>query len=142
MAWYTEYTTKLWFNRKTYDNLSVVENDLEEIEDFICCTEKDLNDLAMITEPKKFCGEDEDPMAWIQVKVRECLEELRSLYVDRFKLQCLRDGWDHCHTKDGDPIHPPKELMNVDGYDCSYIDGDFIYTKEEKNEQKEKGLGF
>lgn len=140
MAWYTEYTTKLWFSRKTYDHLSVVENDLEETEDLISCYEKDLNNLAMITEPKKFCEEDEDPMAWIQIKVEQCLEELRSLYVDKFKLQCLRDGWEYCHTKDGDPIHAPEELMNVDGYNCSYIDGDFILNKKEKNE-KEKSLG-
>lgn len=141
MAWYTEYTTKLWFNRKTYDDLSVVESDLDEIEDLISSYEKDLNDLAMITEPKKFCGEDEDPMGWLQVKVRECLEELGSLYIERFKLQCLRDGWQYCHTEDGDPIHAPKELMNVKGYDCSYIDGDFIYTKEERNEKEKKSMG-
>lgn len=140
MAWYTAYTTKLWFNRKTYNDLSIVLDDLEEIEGLISCCEKDLNDLAMITEPKKFCEEDADPMAWVQIKVGECLEELRSLYIDRFKLQCLRDGWDYCHTEDGDPIHPPKELMNVDGYDCSYISGDFIYTKEEKNERA-KSMG-
>ena len=30
MAWYTEYTTKLWFNRKTYNDLSAVLDDLEE----------------------------------------------------------------------------------------------------------------
>lgn len=140
MAWYTEYTTKLWFNRKTYNNLSIVESDLDEIDNLIRCNEKDLNNLAMITEPKKFCGKDEDPMAWIQVKVEECLEELKSLYIDRFKLQCLKDGWEYCHTEDGDPIHAPKELMNMKGYDCSYIDGDFIFTKKEKDE-REKSLG-
>ena len=140
MAWYTEYTTKLWFNRKTYNDLSIVESDLDEIDKLIRCNEKDLNDLAMITEPKKFCGKDEDPMAWIQIKVEECLEELKSLYIDRFKLQCLRNGWQYCHTEDGDPIHAPKELMNMKGYDCSYIDGDFVFTKKEKYE-KEKSLG-
>ena len=140
MAWYTEYTTKLWFSRKTYNDLSVVESDLDEIDKLIHCNEKDLNDLTMITEPKKFCGEDEDPMRWLQVKVEECLEELESLYIDRFKLQCLKDGWEYCHTKDGDPIHAPKELMNMEGYDCSYIDGDFIFTKKEKDE-REKSLG-
>lgn len=139
MAWYTEYTTKLWFNRKTYNDLSIVESDLDEIDNLIRCNEKDLNDLAMITEPKKFCEKDEDPMAWIQIKVEECLEELKSLYIDRFKLQCLRDGWQYCHTEDGDPIHAPKELMNMKGYDCSYIDGDFIFTKKEKDE-REKSL--
>ena len=140
MAWYTEYTTKLWFNRKTYNDLSIVDSDLDEIDNLIRCNEKDLNNLAMITEPKKFCGKDEDPMAWIQIKVEECLEELKSLYIDRFKLQCLRDGWQYCHTEDGDPIHAPKELMNMKGYDCSYIDGDFIFTKKEKDE-REKSLG-
>ena len=140
MAWYTEYTTKLWFNRKTYNDLSIVESDLDEIDNLIRCNEKDLNDLAMITEPKKFCREDEDPMAWIQIKVEECLEELKSLYIDRFKLQCLKDGWQYCHTEYGDPIHAPSELMNMKGYDCSYIDGDFIFTKKEKDE-REKSLG-
>lgn len=42
-----------------------------------------------MTEPQKFCGEDSDPISYIQTKVRTCLEELEDLYVERFKLSML-----------------------------------------------------
>lgn len=132
MTWETRLTTTISFNRATYDSYYRVESDLEDINDSIDFFTKKLQNLACITEPKKFCEEDQDPMWWLQHQVEECLEELSDLYVQRFKLNCLKEDWETCHTKEGEPIHPPKEFCNGKYGDCAYIDGDFILTKEER----------
>jgi len=143
MSWETRYTTTLYFSRQTYDTKCSVEDALEDIRESINYYENKLRHLTTITEPKKFCNEEDDPMLWLQSETNECLTTLSDLYVDQFKLQCLLNGWESCHTKDGDPIHPPKEFCNADEYqnECSYIDGDFILTKEEKQKDREE-LGY
>lgn len=138
MGWETRLTTTLYFNRQTYDSLYKVENALEETNNMISYFENKLKNLATITEPKKFCEDDQDPLWWVQNETKEALEELEELYIDRFKLQCLKDGWKSCHTENDEPIHPPKEFCNGEYGECSYIDGDFILTKaEEEAERKE-----
>ena len=134
----TRLTTTLYFNKQTYDALYKVENALEETNNMISYFENKLKNLVTITEPKKFCEDDQDPLWWIQNEAKEALEELEELYINRFKLQCLKGDWKSCHTEDNEPIHPPKELCNGEYGECSYIDGDFILTKaEEEAERKE-----
>jgi hypothetical protein len=134
MSWETRLVTTMSFNRKTYDCLGTVENDLEEVQDMIKYFKNKIISLAMITEPKKFCEEDQDPLCWLQHETEECLNELETLYTEEYKLLCLKDNWETCHTKEGEPIHPPKEFCNGEYGDCAYIDGDFILTNAEKQE--------
>lgn len=141
MGWETRLVTTLYFNRQTYDALYKVENALEEIENSITFYENKLKSLVTITEPKKFCEEDQDPLWWLQNETKEALEELEDLYVEQFKLQCLKENWEDCHTSDGDPIHPPKEFRNGKYDECSYIDGDFILTKAEEEAEKKELYG-
>ena len=132
MGWSTRLTTTMEFNRRTYDCLGTVEHDLNEVQDSIKYFKNKLLGLVMMTEPKKFCDEDQDPMCWLQHEAEDCFEALEEAIVDEYKLYKLKEDWDTCHTKDGEPIHPPKEFCNGEYEDCAYIDGDFILTKEER----------
>lgn len=133
MGWETRFTTTLTFNKETYDSLYKVEDDLEDVNDTIRIIETRLRNLVMMTEPAKFCPKDYDPLNWLEHETKECLEELKSLYVNRFMLSCLKNDWNQCHTENGEPIHPPKEICNEQG-DVAFIDGDFILTEKEKEE--------
>lgn len=133
MGWETRLTTTIHFNRESYNSLSGVKECLEEVDFLIESYEDKLKALAFMTDPKKLCNSEDDPIYWIRCEVNEALEELRELYINKFKLQCLIDDWDKCHTKDGDPIHLPEGVGDEYG-DCAFIDGEFILTKKEKEE--------
>lgn len=128
MGWSTEFFTNISFSRETFNNLSEVEDKLKEINDSIRIYEGELRSLALITEPKKFCDEEQDPLWYIQNKVSESLEELDDLYVERFKLSLLVGMWKYCHDEEGFAIAPPE---NFD-WNTSFLDGDFIEHKEEE----------
>lgn len=129
MGWSTELFTNITFNRKSYNTLYEVENDYETVCDMIKHFEEDIRSLALITEPKKFCSEEEDPMWYLTNKVNENLEELQDLYIEKFKLGVLIDVWKNCHDEEGYAIPKPENI----NWDSSFIEGDFIKTKENKN---------
>ncbi len=142
MGWETRLTTTITFNRKTYDNIGEVQKDLSDVKDMIKYYRNKLLSLVMITEPKKFCEKDQDPMMWLQNEAEECIDELDSLFTEEYKLYQLKNDWDTCHTKEGDPIHPPKEFCNGKwSGECGYIDGDFILTKAEQEQQRKEIYG-
>lgn len=141
MSWETRLVTTMSFNRKTYDCLGTVENDLEKVQDMIKYFRNKIISLAMITEPKKFCTEDQDPLCWLQHETEDCLNELETLYTEEYKLLCLKADWTTCHTEKGEPIHPPEEFCNGEYGDCAYIDGDFILTKAEQEQQRKEIYG-
>ena len=84
-----------------------------------------------MTEPDKLLSlaEDEDPIDRINRTVDETLEELEMAYIERWKLEMLRENWSHCHTKDGLAISPPKEAK----WPNAFLDGDFIKSVEHPN---------
>lgn len=127
MGWATYLYTPVIFNRKTYNHLGEVKSDLDEVNKLIKGYEDDLLALGMMTDPKKYCDEDGDPMSYVQIKVRNCLEELDELYIERFKLSMLLEDWDKCHTKEGYAIKAPEHFA----FDKAYLEGDFIKHSED-----------
>lgn len=129
MGWQTDLFTNITFNRKTYNSLGEVESDFEETNNMIKHYEEDLRSLALITEPKKFCDEEQDPMWYLTHKVNECLEELQDLYVERYKLAILIDDWEKCHDEEGYAIPFPENS----NWDSAFLEGDFVKTKDNKD---------
>lgn len=130
MGWTTELFTNITYNRKSYNHLSEVENDYENVCDMIKHFEGDLRSVALITEPKKFCEEEQDPMWYLTNKVSECLEELQDLYVERYKLGILIDEWKNCHDAEGYAIPKPDNI----NWNTSFLEGDYVKTKENKDD--------
>lgn len=125
MGFGTTLYTDIYFNRETYNYLIDVERDLEETNNLINVIEKDLEGLALITEPKKFCEEGQDPLWFLQSKVKDNLEELNELYVKRYKLSLLIDAWEKCHNEKGLAIPAPSEIR-----DKAFLSGDFVNNIE------------
>lgn len=123
MPWRTTLYTGISFDRVTYDTKYKVEEALSEVNDSIKKYESDLKNLIFITEPKKFCEEEESPLYWLSNEADNILTELKRLYIERFKLNLLFDNFDLAYDKHKKQFKP---LPN--GFDCddAYIDGDYI----------------
>lgn len=124
MGWETNLFTNIRYNRKTYNSLYEVQDDIKECERLISYFKNQLQTLAACTEPKKIMDEDSDPLTWVSTTVDRILEDLEEAYEEKFKLRILEDSWDECHNKDGLAISPPKDIH----WNTSYLDGDFINT--------------
>lgn len=123
MSYTTYLHCSIAFIRETYNNKYEVLDDLDVCEKMINYLEGSLRELVMITEPKKFCNEDEDPQAWLSINVRDKLESLEEEYVKRYKLHLLLDNWNNSHNNEGLAIDiPSTECKNP------YVYGDFIKT--------------
>lgn len=122
MGWTTDLWTNIEFNKQTYNAVEEVHSELNNTNETIDFYEHELKALALITEPKKYCDKDDDPISFIINRFNDNLEELRNLYVERFKLSLLLDSWDRCHDERGFAIAPPKGI----DWRTAFLDGDFI----------------
>lgn len=131
MGWETTLLAPISFNRETFTSKGQVEDKLEECRETIKYLRSKVKNLVFITEPRKFCGEDEDPIHWLNSKVEEYLERLEEELWDEARLSILLDAWDKCHMRieeDGQNVEvavtTPPELGFI--WEHAYIDGDFI----------------
>ena len=131
MGWQTDLFCNITFNRETFNSLSSVEDKIAELNDYIRYNTGVLRAYALMTEPDKLLSlaEDEDPLDRINRTVDETLEELEMAYIERWKLEMLRENWSRCHTKEGLAINPPKGAE----WPNAYLDGDFINSVTHPN---------
>ena len=128
MGWQTDLFCNITFNRETFNSLSSVEDKIAELNEYIRYNTGVLRAYALMTEPDKLLSlaEDEDPIDRINRTVDETLEELEMAYIERWKLEMLRENWSHCHTKDGLAINPPDGIT----WKTAFLNGDFVKTVE------------
>lgn len=124
MAHSTDLYCCIEFNRKTYNYKSEVESDLEDINESISRCEKRLRDLALMTEPSKFAGKEEDPYYFVTNTLEDNLELLQEYIIERYKLEMLLEKWDTCHNEKGLAIDPPDDMH----YDSAFLRGDYVYS--------------
>lgn len=122
MSWSTELTCNVSYNRCSYNSREEVESDLEERETLIKRATEDLRDLAMMTEPSKFCNKDDDPYQFVHDQFRNAMELLEEALVDKYKLTLLLYNWDKCHNEEGLAINPPEGFK----WDTAYLTGEYV----------------
>lgn len=128
MSWSTDLFCNIAFNRKTYNTIYEVQDDIDELNRIIRHCEDQVKAYALMTEPKKFCDKEEDPKLYLSNGVAQELESLQEYYIDKYKLELLLDNWDECHTKEGLAIRRPDNIH----WDSAFISGDFIKYKEDE----------
>lgn len=124
----TYLQTEIYFPRKTYTDKWQVEQDLDETRALMHSARCRLRQLAFITEPNKFCGDNEggDPMDWVELRFNEAIDSFKEAYSEALILRLLLDQWNNIkRDKDGRFILPPTT-------DTSYLYGDFIPSDETK----------
>lgn len=123
MSWETTLYTGISFSRETYDSKYKVEDALFKVNNSIKKYESDLKNLIFITEPKKFCDEEENPMYWLSNESDNIMTELKQLYVEKFKLELLLENFDKAYDKHKNQFKPLPDGFK---WDDAYIDGDYI----------------
>ena len=123
MGWSTELFCNISFNRKTFNSKYEVEEELEDTKKYLETAKSRLRNIAMITEPKKFCDDDDDPICWLDNEITNTLELIEEYTIDIFKLRRLLENWEQCHNKEGLAIDPPS-------YDVAYLCGDFVKSEK------------
>lgn len=126
MSWSTELFCNLSFNRETFNSKFEVEDKIKELDECINTCKKELRDMALMTEPSKFMGkEDEsDPYLFVTSKVEDSLELLEEYTIERYKLCVLLENWENCHNEEGLAIYPPDGI----NWDTAYLHGDFVHS--------------
>ncbi len=122
MSWSTELFCNISYNRKSYKNKYEVEEEINDIKEYINRCRKNIRDLVIMTEPNKFCPKENDPLIWITNEVEDLLNEIEENMIKSYKLELLLDNWDNCHDEDSKPINSPDSIE----WNTAYIDGDFI----------------
>lgn len=125
MGWSTELFCNISFNRKSYNFLYEVQEDLAEVDRMIKFNEDKIRALAVMTEPSKMITLEDEYGSYLDevlCRVNQALEELHEYYTDRNNLLLLIENWDNCHDDKGLAIEPPEGIS----WDKAYLYGDFV----------------
>lgn len=131
MGWSTDLFCSLNFNRKTYNSLYEVQEDIRSIKREIETCKKSINTLVYMTDPEKFYDKKEynSPIEWVREEYESSMEVLEELLIDLYKLEILEDCWEQCHDKEGYAIPYPDNIH----WNSAFLDGDFVNTTKDKD---------
>ena len=131
MGWSTELFCSISFNRKSYNSLYEVEEDIEEAKNILQMYKDKIKAYAIMTEPEKMIKFDDERydnlLTQVNNEVTDMLNEMEEYYSELIKLQYLKENWDNCHDEKGLAIAAPENIH----WDTAYLEGDYI--KSNKN---------
>lgn len=131
MGWETRALVEINFNRKTYNSIYEVKNDLDDAKDSLERIKKRIQNLVMITEPKKFCEDGDEPVWWLEQQTKDALEDYEDTHSEVLRLEYLVRAWDKMHdpeTRKALPLPKDAEGKEIMMDDLQRIDGDFIHV--------------
>ena len=120
MGFGTYLYTDIYFSRETYNSKYKVEQALEEAREKLRSAKGRLTKLAFMTEPNKFCVNEESPDTYLDNELRYAFEEFEEAVIADCKLNLLLDYWDETHNSEGKAIRPSDEDRKP------FICGDFV----------------
>ena len=129
MGWNTELFCNITFNKETYNSKNEVLNEIDHIQKCLESAKQDCRNLLLMTEPKKFCPEDDDPICWMTNLYNSNLELIEEYTITLYKLELLLENWDSCHNEEGLAINPPDNIT----WKTAFLDGDFVNTVKYPN---------
>lgn len=108
----TDLFCNISFNKKSYNSLSEVESDIDDIRRKISSCKYNLRTLAFMTEPNKFYDREnyDSAIDWIRDEFENNILLLDELQYDLLKLEYLRDNWKNCHNDEGLAISFPESI--------------------------------
>ena len=124
MSCSTKLFCNITFSRETFNSKSEVEDRIEETERFLQITKDQIRNFVMMTEPRKFCPENYDPLIWINNEYEDLMASIKDYSIELYKLRTLLNNWDNCHEEDGLAICPPDNIT----WKTAFLDGDFVNT--------------
>ena len=76
MSWNTELFCNITFSRETFNQKSEVEDRIEETEKLLQNMKDQIRNFVMMTEPRKFCPENYDPLIWINNEYEDLITQV------------------------------------------------------------------
>ena len=131
MSTYTNALIHVWLKNQTFNTRGDVEDYIEEQESYLENAKKTLYKLAWMTEPKKFCEDDENPEIYIENNLRYAIDEIENVSVNIFIANKILDSWDYTHNSDGLAIGDKGQSFDKQ----QRISGDFIKTVDENGNE-------
>lgn len=127
------YNTKLFcniiFNGETFNSKREVEERIEITKECLQNIKDNIRNFIMMTEPRKFCPENCDPLIWINNQYEDAIDSFEECCIELYKLEKLLDNWDNCHEEDGLAICPPDNIT----WKTAFLNGDFVKTTKYPN---------
>lgn len=137
----TRALVELTLANETFNTKYDVECFIDDKKDMIKYLRQKLFALAMMTEPKKFIEEDDDPMLYIQREFDQCWEDLNEYQYKLFVAEAMLDAWDDM-TEKGIPKYDPLMYGRLGKF--QRIEGDFVqmsYKGEKVERESEVYVG-
>ncbi|MCH5167828.1 MAG: hypothetical protein J1F35_08115 [Erysipelotrichales bacterium] len=122
MSTYTNALIHVWFSNETFDKKYKVEDFIRERNEDIESAKEIIQRLVWMTEPKKFCDDDESPEYYVSNNLKYALEELEKNCIDKYLAEKILEGWDYTHNENGEAIGEKDQDMD----EMQRISGDFI----------------
>lgn len=126
MSIVTEALVTVTFNHETFDSEAAVREYIEDKKEEIKRAEETLRNLAFMTEPKKWCDEEETPTGYIQRELDYAIETLRISSVQLSNAYAVLHGWKYMHHENGGAYISDKNSRDVTLDELQRIDGDYI----------------
>lgn len=120
MGFGTHLYTHIYFSRETYNSKWAVEQTINDVRERLRCAKEKLTKLAFMTEPNKFCVNEESPDTYLNNELRYAFKEFEEAVIDDYRLNLLLDNWDETHDSEGKAIRPSDENRKP------FVCGDFI----------------
>lgn len=132
MGWKTLLHTSISFNRKSYDDISLIDDDIELEKSLIERAEKELYMLSTMTDYAKLFSIEgyEQPFDVVRQKVEENIETIKDASVELYRLSLIKNAFENARNKDG----VFKKTPDGFNWDDSYITGDCLKVEGNDNE--------
>ena len=124
MGWQTDVITQVVFNKKTYNSIFEVEDDIDKCNDSMSSIVRKLVTYSTSRPKDILINRKEATLSDIQLEVTELLKDFRDDVIEKYKLQCLKDNF---KCRQGDFIDNEDAQANI----RKYLTDNFILTEED-----------
>lgn len=129
MAWSTDLFCNISFSRETFNTIEEVYNRIDELKACLETAKDRIRGLVIITEPNKFCNEEDDVLYWLSSEFKDNMKLVEEYTIELYKLNLLCENWTACHTVEGLAIDRPDNVPS----NAAYLSGDFIRSVKYPN---------
>ena len=140
MSFGTTIYCGIYLSRKCFENKEQIEDEIETARKMQTTAKKQLYALACMTEPQKFCNEEQRPQDYIDSEFATWIEEFAELTNELYDLELLLDNWDKAtvikREDDGATVTYARRWPEGLEYGSAFVCGDYLL--EEKNEDKKE----
>ena len=125
----------IYLNRKCFENREQIEDELEKTRKIQATAKQQLYALACMTEPQKFCNEEQRPQDYIDSEFATWIEEYSELTNELYDLELLLDNWDKATVVKDRKTYARRWPEGLE-YGSAFVCGDYLPDEDEKDDEE------